>query len=56
MNYPQRVYLLYSGIHYDAITAAADGGCETAVFPRQDHSTMSLVRELAREHRSVRGS
>ena len=41
---PQRVYILYSGIHYDALVSD-----ESTVFSPQDDETLNLARAIALE-------
>jgi ubiquitin thioesterase OTU1 len=56
-GYPNRVYLLYGGIHYDALALApsASENDDVTVFAANDHHmlqrALDLAKELAKVHR-----
>ena len=53
MGYPRRIFLLYDGIHYDAVVAKLATE-EVTVFESSDVSTIESVMALARDANAKR--
>ena len=52
-NYPQRIYLLYNGIHYDPLVMTNNQNDEIKIFAYDDHETLFAMQNYCKLFKDI---